>query len=125
MIEITEQFILALEQRLRDAMVQSDVTVLDELLAPDLIFTNHMGQVISKEDDLEAHRSGILKISRIEPSDTRIRLAEKFATVSVRVFLAGSYGGVQSETNFRFTRIWTPSSGGSWQIAVGHSCIIV
>jgi hypothetical protein len=41
-------------------MLRSDVVVLDELLAPELIFTNHLGRVLGKEDDLAAHRSGVL-----------------------------------------------------------------
>lgn len=52
--------ILAAEDRLRTAMLRSDVKVLDELLDPGLIFTNHVGQLLSKEDDLAAHTSGML-----------------------------------------------------------------
>ena len=37
-----------LEKQLKDAMSTSDVTALDRLLSPDLIFTNHLGQVVSK-----------------------------------------------------------------------------
>jgi len=41
-----ETEIIHSEARLRQAMLRSDLNVLDELLAPDLIFTNHLGQVM-------------------------------------------------------------------------------
>jgi hypothetical protein len=44
------------EDRLRAAMLSSDVEVLTELFAPDLIFTNHLGQLQSRESDLAAYR---------------------------------------------------------------------
>ncbi len=46
------------EEQLHQAMLASDVLVLDELLAQDLVCTNHLGQRIGKEDDLSAHKSG-------------------------------------------------------------------
>jgi hypothetical protein len=39
-----EEQIVQVEDRLRTAMLRSDVAALDELLAPDLIFTNHLGR---------------------------------------------------------------------------------
>ena len=41
MTDTIKQEILEAEERLRQAMLDSDVTALDELLAPELIFTNH------------------------------------------------------------------------------------
>jgi hypothetical protein len=39
-----EAQILNAEDKLRTAMLSSDVNALDELLAPELVFTNHLGQ---------------------------------------------------------------------------------
>jgi hypothetical protein len=41
--------IVELEERLRQAMLHSDVAKLDALIAPELLFTNHLGQRISKQ----------------------------------------------------------------------------
>ncbi|RAP23549.1 hypothetical protein C2W64_03060 [Brevibacillus laterosporus] len=46
--------------------------LLDKLIDDDLIFVNHFGQILSKETDIEAHRSGNLKISRIDVLEQRI-----------------------------------------------------
>jgi hypothetical protein len=55
-------------------MLSSNVELLDELIADDLIFVNQFGQIFSKQMDIEAHRSGNLKITGIEVLDQRIRL---------------------------------------------------
>jgi len=41
-----------LEEKLRHAMLTSDVSALDELIADDLVFTMHTGQVVNKQFDL-------------------------------------------------------------------------
>lgn len=120
---IKEQ-IEACEERLKQAMLQSDVFTLDELLAPNLIFTNHLGQLMTKQDDLEAHRSGMLKINEITLSDQKIHIYNDVAIVSVQAHILGGFAGQISESDFRFTRIWNKSSSNVWQIIAGHSSII-
>jgi ketosteroid isomerase-like protein len=94
------------------------------LLAPEVIFTNHLGQVLGKQDDLEAHQSGTLKVEVLTPFEQHIQLIKDVAIVTVRVHLAGSYAGITSEGDFRFTRVWTLSSNGAWQIIVAHSSVV-
>jgi len=47
----TKHQITAAEERLRLAMLASNAGALDELISSDLIFTNHMGQILGKQDD--------------------------------------------------------------------------
>lgn len=119
-----EEEIYESEEQLRQAMLSSDVDSLDELLAANLIFTNHMGQVLTKEDDLEAHRSGILTIDELILSDPEIRVLKEVAVVSVQVHLVGSYNGARSEADFRFTRVWARSDEDIWQVIAGHSSVV-
>ncbi len=46
--------IIEIEERLRKAMLNSDVAELDTLIAPELIFTSYLGQLVSKQQDLAA-----------------------------------------------------------------------
>lgn len=111
------------EDRLTEAMLRSDVNVLDELLSSDLVLTNHLGHLMTKQDDLEAHKSGILKIETLTPSEQRIQILNDVAIVTVKVHILGSFAGVSSESDFRFTRVWARSSNNLWQIITAHSCI--
>ena len=113
------------EEALRLAMLSSDVAALDRLLAPDLLFTNHVGQMMSKQDDLEAHRTGTLKISAISTSDHIIKpLHDAVVLVSAQTHIDGSFAGNSSQANFRFTRVWTRAPGSAWQVVAGHSCVM-
>jgi hypothetical protein len=120
----TQAQIIELEERLRQAMLHSDVIELDALIAPELLFTNHLGQVISKQADLDAHRCGRFKFTEITPSERQIRLDREFAVVSVLMHIVGSYEGTPVEQNIRFTRVWSISTSGSIQIIAGHTSAI-
>lgn len=114
-----------LEEQLRQAMLASDVGALDTLLAQDLIFTNHLGQCLGKEADLTAHQSGALSISQLEPSEQQIKLiGGSVAVVSVRMRISGQYDGQPTGGDFRFTRVWSPSPSGQWQVVAAHSGVI-
>jgi len=119
-----EQQIALVEERLRLAMLASDRIVLDELISPDLIFTNHFGQVFGKQDDLGLHQSGTLQLKKLEPSEIQINASSGFSVVSVRMKLVGTYADVPFAADLRYTRIWGLATNGSWQIVAGHSSAI-
>lgn len=120
MSQTLEDQIINAEDRLRTAMLGSDIAALDELLAPDLIFTNHLGQLLGKEDDLAAHRSGVLKVRELRPSEQHIRITGDVGIVSVRMQLLGTYGGNPANGDFRFTRVWSRSPQKTWQVIAAH-----
>jgi ketosteroid isomerase-like protein len=116
--------ILELEERLRFAMCNSDIDELDNLLADNLIFTNHLGQVVSKTEDLESHRKRIFVICSVSLSNQKIIDLGDSAVVTTQAEISGSYNGQPTAGKFRFTRVWS-NNGIGWQVVVGHSCIIV
>lgn len=118
-----ETIIEDLEEKLRQAMLASDVEALDELIADDLIFTMHTGLVINKQDDLEAHRMGIQKFAKIEPDDRQIRHYGDCIVVTVKALLAGKFNGQDYSDTYRFTRLWVKRQN-RWQIAVGHVSLV-
>jgi hypothetical protein len=119
-----QDLIIELEERLRQGMLNSDVAELDALIAPELLFTNHLGQRVTKQEDLEAHRTGKFKFTEITPSDRQIQFNSGFTIVSVMMHILGSYKGTPVEQNIRFTRVWAVSSSGSIQIIAGHTSAI-
>jgi Domain of unknown function (DUF4440) len=124
MSDIIQSQIIELEEQLRQAMLHSNVAELDALIAPELLFTNHLGQIFSKQDDLDTHRSGKFKFTEITPSDRHIQLNHGFTVVSVLMHIIGSYDGTPVEQDIRFTRVWAISTAGSIQIIAGHTSAI-
>jgi ketosteroid isomerase-like protein len=112
--------ILEAEERLRQAMVQNDVSVLDELIAPDLLFTGINGQLAIKDDDLAAHQVRLLRLTTIEPLQQTIQLHPGFAVVSALMHLVGTYEGTPIDQHLRYTRVWVLAQDGSVQITAGH-----
>lgn len=109
------------EERLRRAILASDLAALDELIAPELVFTSHLGQVFGKDDDLATHRSGQLRLTRMEPSEMRIQPLGECAVVTVRMAVAGSFGPARFGADLRYTRLWRRGPGGGWQVAAAHA----
>ncbi|NJL22728.1 MAG: nuclear transport factor 2 family protein [Leptolyngbyaceae cyanobacterium SM1_3_5] len=108
-----------LEDDLRQAMLTSDVAVLDELIADDLVFTMHTGSIISKQDDLEAHRSGIVKFTKVEISDRQIHDYSDCVVVTLKAEAAGTVNHEPFSAPYRFTRVWVQRQN-RWQIVAGH-----
>jgi hypothetical protein len=115
-----EALVIEAEERLRQAMLHNDVQALDELIAPDLLFTSHLGQLASKADDLAAHEARLLQVTSIEPSERHIQVHADFAVVSVRMHLVGSYAGIPIDQYMRYTRVWAFSPNRTLQIVAGH-----
>lgn len=116
--------ILNLENRLIEAMKNSNAAELDVLIDDDLLFTGHDGRRYTKQDDLEAHRSGNIEIYSIETSEQEIKIEGDVAIVSVLKNISGSFFGETQVGIFRFTRVWKLKEGG-WKIIAAHSTQVV
>lgn len=112
------------EERLRLAMLTSDSVALDELISPDLVFTNHVGQLLGKQGDLELHKSGTIRFQHLTPSETQIKIHGDCAVVSVRMRAEGTFAGSAFDENFRYTRMWRLFETKGWQVVAGHMSVI-
>ncbi|MBE9109070.1 nuclear transport factor 2 family protein [Nodosilinea sp. LEGE 07298] len=109
-----------LEEKLRQAMLNSDIAVLDDLIADDLVWTMHTGVVSNKEQDLEAHRSGIFRFTKLDISDRQIHpFSCDCAIVTLKAEIEGIFDGRAFSEVYRFTRVWLQRSN-RWQVAAGH-----
>lgn len=117
--------VVTVEERLRRAMLDRDIHVLDELIAPELLFTNHFGQTVSKEADLAVQQSGTLRLTELAPSEQQIQMHSNFAVVSVLMHLVGTYQNVPIDQTIRYTRVWSIAPDGSMRIIAGHASAVV
>ncbi len=112
-----------LEERLCAAMLAGDADMLDGLLADDLVFINQQGQRLGKAEDLAAHRSGNLRLTRLDISQRDIRVFEGGAVVTLRADLGGSFAGTPFAGAFSYTRVWRRQSN-RWQVVSAHCSAI-
>jgi hypothetical protein len=117
-----DEHILACEEKLRQAQLTGNVIELDRLLDESLIFTGLGGNVFGKTDDLNAHRSGKLRITRMEASDRRVQHFGKIAVVSVRMDAEAILDGNEVKSVLRYTRVWCARPEG-WRIVAGHMSV--
>lgn len=115
----------ACETALRQAQLTSDVRELDRLVDDSLVFTGPNGAVYTKQDDLDAHRRGLIRITRLDPSEERIQRFGHIAVVSVRMEMSGTFEGAPFAGPFRYTRVWRALED-TWRIVAGHvSAVLV
>ncbi|WP_416673724.1 nuclear transport factor 2 family protein [Egbenema bharatensis] len=114
-----------LEEKLRQAMLNSDVAVLDDLIANDLVWTMHTGFVSNKEQDLEAHRSGIFRFTTLDISDRQIHpFSQDCVIVTLKAKIEGILNDQVFSEVYRFTRVWLQRNN-RWQIVAGHVSQII
>ena len=112
-----------LEERLRQAMLASHVAEINRLISERLMFVTPDGATIGKPADLEAHRTGLIRVSSLSASNRRIELFGAVAVVNVEMLMAGSFAGAAFSGRYRYTRIWH-DDGNQTQVVAGHVCAI-
>ncbi|AJY08346.1 nuclear transport factor 2 family protein [Burkholderia sp. SIMBA_043] len=114
--EIIEPYEIAL----RAAMLSNDVDALDTLLDDDLLFTVPTGQIISKHDDLAAHRAKLLRVDTLDLVEMRVQAIGEMIVTATTVVLAGDFDGTAFSGRFAYTRLWR-QAGDRWHVAAGHA----
>jgi ketosteroid isomerase-like protein len=114
--EIIEPYEIAL----RAAMLSNDVDALDTLLDDDLIFTVPTGQIISKHDDLAAHRAKLLRVDTLDFVEMRVQAIGEMIVTATTVVLAGDFDGTPFSGRFAYTRLWRHAED-RWHVAAGHA----
>lgn len=118
-----ESTIRAAEERLWRAQLSGDVEALDDLIADDLLFTGLAGSLETKAGDLQQHRSGALKITKLEPLELHVRAIPGGAITSVKMDAAALIAGKHTSAILRYTRVWIVEDG-RCQIAGGHMSVV-
>ena len=111
--------ILDAEARLRAAMLAGDVAALDALLDDGLMFAGLDGHLVGKRADLDAHRSGRLRITQMDAAERHVVRCGDTAVVSVRMETAGTFDGVPFGGALRYTRVWC-RRGDGWRVVAGQ-----
>lgn len=106
------------EDLLLDAMRQSDVDTLSELLSPDLAFTLIDGSVVGRDADLEAHRSGATRFESLTELERSTQEQGGQASTRSRADIVVFDRGNRVEAVLGYERTWVIIDG-RWQVVSG------
>ncbi|APU98640.1 hypothetical protein BV902_21760 [Sphingobacterium sp. B29] len=106
MDKITIKEIAEVENQLFLAQLASNVDGLDLLLYDDLVAVAPDGQMLTKEMDLNAHRSKAMIIENASTEIDEIRIIGDTALSITTMTAKGKVMGAPLEGKFRYFRVW-------------------
>ncbi|MFJ6412246.1 nuclear transport factor 2 family protein [Terribacillus saccharophilus] len=112
-----------LEQELLEAMQTRDIFALDTFLHDDLVFINHEGSYVTKEMDLEAHRTLAVRYTKVSSTDLQIKPTKDGAVTISCIRLEGQEGDEKISGDFIYTRVWQ-LIGEQYQVIAGHCSML-
>ena len=103
---INRQDIVEVENQLFSAQLVSNVNILDQLLHDDLIAVAPTGQIVTKEMDLNAHRTKAMIIEEASTVINEVKITGDTAISIVTMKAKGKMMGTPLEGQFRYFRVW-------------------
>ena len=99
-------------------------TKVDALFSDDLLFVNHLGKCISKEDDISAMKRGGVEITNIDTLSQDIRIVGDIAVAVSDSILELIIEGKSLSDHLMYTRIWQRFND-EWRLVGGQATPIV
>ena len=103
------------ERGLKAAPRRGDVEALDQLLHTGVVAMGPDGSTFTKEDDLETHRSGALRIVSLVERSVDVRQDGPTGVTRTVADIQAVQDGVAAAVRFRYTRLWVWADG-RWQV---------
>lgn len=104
-----------MEQQWRQALVSNNVNEMDRLLADDYIGITSNGTLETKPEALAQRRAGTVRITRLDLSDTHVRVYGDTAVVTSQAQVEGTNGASDISGQYRYTRVYNRRLG-QWKI---------
>ena len=108
------------EQQLQSAVRSGDVEALDRLLDDRVVYTGPDGRSLTKEEDLEAHRSRSLVVEAFDQEDLQLTVVGTTGVTRVLATLRGSAVGQPFAARLQYTHAWVHAEG-AWRILAAHA----
>ena len=120
----TEQELLKRNKEYDEALVNEDASTLDRIFADEFIYTSTSGELINKRQQLDAIKSGDLKIEYGKSDAVRVRVYGNTAVMTGRFIAKGEYRGKVFEAPERYTAVWVKMDR-RWQLVAEQGTRIV
>ena len=108
------------ERQLQAAIRSGDVETLDLLLDDRVVYTGPDGHSLSKEEDLDAHRSRTLSVDVFDQQDLQVTVVGSTGVTHVLAALQGTAGGRPFAARLRYTRTWVHADD-TWRVLAAHA----
>lgn len=105
-----------LEEVWRSAVLSSNTSAMDTLLADDYTAITSNGTLQTKQDWLASLRSGRVHITTLDISDRKVRFYGDTAVVTSLAQVQGTGSGGELFGSFRYTRVYIRNPQGKWKI---------
>lgn len=112
--DTTPEAIATLNRRWMQAYTKGDIGFLEMYMSEDYVGTFPDGTVHNKKSEIEAVRSGAVKIGEMEPKEVAVRVYDKAAVITGRSSIKALVDGQAMSADFRFTDVWIAREG-RWQ----------
>jgi hypothetical protein len=115
----TDHPVFSYEEQLVNAQLSGDVAALDILLDDSLLYTGLSGEIGHKQDDLNLHRSGRFRITKMRMIERHMIELGSTAVINVLMDTAASIDGAAIAKILRYTRVWSLRQT-QWQLVAAH-----
>lgn len=109
-----EDEIKNLEKERAAAVVKADTATLERVTADDYVLINANGQMMDKQQTMEAIKTGQIKIASNDLSDLKVRVYGNTAVVTGKSTVKGTLSGTDINGPVLFTRVYVRKNG-HWQ----------
>ncbi|MDQ3131392.1 MAG: nuclear transport factor 2 family protein [Acidobacteriota bacterium] len=118
--KLMEQQVLKMGQEYGKMIKNQDAAAVERILADEYLFTNEVGKVKNKAEDLATYKTSDTKFEMFEVSDQKVRVIGNGAAIETgSVRFKGSQKGKPFDGSERYTTTWV-WRGGRWQVAADH-----
>lgn len=105
----------ALEQQWQQATVTNNIGEMNKLLADDYVGITSNGTVENKQQALAQRSAGTVRITKLDITDTHVRVYGDTAVVTSQAQLEGTNGTSDIGGQYRYTRVYNRRLG-QWKI---------
>jgi len=103
------------ERALQQAQRDADVPALEVLLHERCVGVFMDGSVFGKADDLEGHRSGAVRITKLVEEELSVEESGPVGVTRLVAQVEAVVDGEPAASRLRYTRLWTRAEG-RWQV---------
>lgn len=119
-VETSEQAVLAAHEHRRTATLAGDAAAVGSMMTDDFTFTHPNGVVESKEQFIDALKTGKLKYKTLTDEERQVRVHGDAGIVSGTCRIVVTASGKEFDVRVLFTEVWV-KKGNAWQMVLWHA----